>query len=208
MMPRPEKEDGSILVLSLILIMTIAGLSASFLLLNLAHSKASSEDFEQELARTAAESGLAYYYSEVLLDPDYLETATVDVPSSVFVDSGGTSNPLLTVLGENSDFKLFSGSIWGQNPGDTTTAGYSQLISLGGNASSDDIIVDSGSTYYGRIYAAAHEVAVTSGSTFYGSVLSRTVVVDGSTVAIDESTLGDGLADPSGLSVLVKWRDD
>ena len=133
---------------------------------------------------------------------------TLESGSSVLVDSGGTSNPLLTVLGENSDFMLKSGSIWGQNPGDTATAGYSQLISLGGSASSDDIIVDSGSTFYGRIYAAAHEVSLTSGSTLYGSVLARTVVVDGSTIAIDESTLGDGLGDSSGLSVLAKWRDD
>ena len=108
------------------------------------------------------------------------------------------------MLGSNADFKVRNNSIYGQAIGDENNAGYSQIISLGGNASSDDIMAESGSNVYGRIYAAAHTLTV-SGANWFGSALVRQTVVTNGTFAVDEGSLGTTLHDPTKYAVLTRW---
>ena len=124
---------------------------------------------------------------------------------NVKIDPQGTGNGLLTVLGVDCDFAVSNNSIFGQAVGDTNNGGYSQIISLGGNTSSDDITISTGSKVYGRIYAAAHKFTMSGSSYLYGSVLTRTASITASTIAIDEGSLGNGLVDPSNYQILARW---
>jgi hypothetical protein len=124
--------------------------------------------------------------------------------SSVKVNSGGTNNGLLTVLGPDCDFVVTSNGVFGQSTNDPTNAGYTQIISLGGNTSSDDIKVTTGGTVYGRLYAAAHLLTVDSAS-WYGSALARTATLRNATFAVDVGSLGKSLIDPSAYEILARW---
>ncbi len=134
-----------------------------------------------------------------------LNDLTVDNGSSVEINNGTTTNGLLTVLGPDCDFKVNQNSIYGRSTVDPGNSGFSQIISLGGNTSSDDIMATNNSTVYGRIYAAAHKLTV-SGSKWYGSALVRTASISSSTFAVDEGSLGGKLVDPTTYSVLAQWQ--
>ncbi len=131
----------------------------------------------------------------------------VDGASSVKINPNSTTNGLLTVLGPDCDFKVSGSSVFGQAIGDTNNSGYSQIISLGGDTSSDDIVVSGGSTVYGRLYAASHLFNLGSNSTWYGSALARTITLAGSnsTFAVDEGTTGNVLIDPTDVAILARW---
>lgn len=132
---------------------------------------------------------------------------TVDQNSVVKINPGGTENGVLTVLGENADFKIMNGSSWGQAVGDENNAGYMQIISLGGNGNSDGMNATGGSTVYGRIYAAAHELTITD-STWYGSAMAGEVYISNSTFAVDLGTLGVTLeAQSSNAQMLGFWDE-
>jgi hypothetical protein len=124
--------------------------------------------------------------------------------SSVKVANGGTTNGLLTVLGPDCDFAITSNAVFGQSTDDPNNAGYTQIISLGGNTSSDNITASGGAKVYGRVYAAAHVFTV-DGASWYGSALTRTVNVRNSTFAVDLGSLGTTLNDPSSYQVLARW---
>jgi hypothetical protein len=124
--------------------------------------------------------------------------------SSVKVASGGTSNGLLTVLGPDCDFTITSNGVFGQSTVDPGNAGYTQIISLGGNTSSDTITATSGARVYGRVYAAAHAFTIDT-ATWYGSALTRTVNVTNSTFAVDLGSLGTTLSDPSHYEIVTRW---
>ncbi len=131
----------------------------------------------------------------------------VDGASSVKVNPSGTTNGLLTVLGPDCDFKISGSSVFGQAIGDTNNSGYSQIISLGGDTSSDDIVVRTGSTVYGRLYAASHLFSLGANCSWYGSALARTITLSGtnSTFAVDEGTMGNVLIDPTEVAILARW---
>jgi len=124
--------------------------------------------------------------------------------SSIKVQNGGTSNGLLTVLGPDCDFTILSNAVFGQSTDDPGNAGYTQIISLGGNTSSDSIQASGGAKVYGRVYAAAHTFTVDS-ATWYGSALTRTVTLRHSIFAVDLGSLGTTLHDPSRYQILARW---
>ena len=128
--------------------------------------------------------------------------------SSVKIDPGGTENNLLTVLGTDADFKVKGGSLFGQAIGDENNAGYSQIVSMGGNFSSDDIKASTGSSVYGRVYAAGHMMTIELGSTWYGSALVGEAVVNAGTFAIDIGTLGADLETRALDAVLLGYWDE
>lgn len=137
-----------------------------------------------------------------------LNNLILDSGATVRIDPGSTKNGLLTVLGPDCDFFASGGSVFGQAIGDPANSGYSQIISLGGDASVDDISVTGGSSVYGRLYAAAHVLTINGGSTWYGSALARTVNIGGTTpgtFAVDVGTLGNALIDPSTYAILARW---
>lgn len=135
-----------------------------------------------------------------------LNDLTLTGKSSVTVSPGTTQNGLLTVLGPDSDFRVSGGSIYGQPLKQGDKAGFSQIISLGGNTSSDEIEVTGGSTVYGRLYAAAHKFFLNGESSWYGSALARTAVMGPAMFAVDESSLGTMLPSPTRFQVLARWR--
>jgi len=112
---------------------------------------------------------------------------TLATNGKVLVGNGGTENGLMTVLGIDCDFVVNSGSVFGQSVTDPNNAGYTQVISLGGNASSDNFTV--AGTVYARLYAAAHAVSITG--KMYGSALARTVTLGTNAIfGYDEGYLG------------------
>jgi hypothetical protein len=130
----------------------------------------------------------------------------VDGNSTVASQSGGTQNLLRTILGEDCDFAVTDDSRFGQNLSDPNSAGYTQIISLGGNTSSDNITASSGSQVYGRLYARAHNLSVSGGATWYGSGVVRTATVTGATFAVDESMLGRTIPKPDDYEIYGLWR--
>ncbi|MEM7231667.1 MAG: hypothetical protein AAF517_05815 [Planctomycetota bacterium] len=104
------------------------------------------------------------------------------------------------------DFKINDGSIFGQAVGEGDNAGFSQIISLGGNASSDDFKLTGGSKVYGRAYASAHTMTLGSGSTWLGSAVVREAEFDSAaTFAVDEGSNGNYLVDPQNYQIVAKW---
>jgi hypothetical protein len=118
--------------------------------------------------------------------------------SAVKVSPGESGHGLLTVLGPDCDFMISAASVFGQATTEPANAGYTQIISLGGNTSSDAISVTGGSSVYGRLYAAAHAFSI-SGSSWYGSAVARTVELDKSALfAVDRGGTGTRLGGTSG----------
>lgn len=128
---------------------------------------------------------------------------TVASGSKLLVNNGTTSNGLMTVLGIDCDFNVATGGVFGQSTTDPNNAGYTQVISLGGNASSDNFTV--AGTVYARLYAAAHAVSVTG--KMYGSALARTVTIGTNGLfAFDEGYLGTTLpANSDEVTVMATW---
>ena len=69
-----DRNDGSILVAALVLIVVFAGLGAALFVLNMTYSRASSESTDREIAYQAAQSGVAYYYAQLEYDSTYFDT--------------------------------------------------------------------------------------------------------------------------------------
>jgi len=128
---------------------------------------------------------------------------TIAAGSKLLVGNGATSNGLMTVLGIDCDFSVATGGVFGQSTTDPNNAGYTQVISLGGNASSDNFTV--AGTVYARLYAAAHAVSVTG--KMYGSALARTVSIGTNGLfAYDEGYLGTTLpANSDEVTVMATW---
>ena len=108
------------------------------------------------------------------------------------------------MLGPDCDFTILSNAVFGQSTDDPGNAGYTQIISLGGNTSSDSIQASGGARVYGRVYAAAHVFTVDS-ATWHGSALTRTVTLRHSIFAVDLGSLGTTLHDPSRYQILARW---
>ncbi len=130
---------------------------------------------------------------------------------TVKVDPGGsTAHTFMTALGANADFKILNASSYGQAIGDENNAGYTQIISMGGNGSSDDIMASGGSTVYGRVYAAAHTFTIEGGSTWYGSALAAEAIFNDGTLAVDLGSLGSTLQSQwgsGGAQLLAYWDE-
>ena len=127
--------------------------------------------------------------------------------SSLLLDSGGTENPLLTVLGPNTDFSVSSGSEFGRDVSNPHGAGYSQIISAGGVGS---IALSSHSTVYGVLNAPTHTLGIEGGSRWFGSALVQRLNLSGSggntpQFGVDESTQGSILTDPTNFEVYARW---
>jgi hypothetical protein len=123
--------------------------------------------------------------------------------SALYVGNGTSTNGLMTVLGIDCDFNVGTGAVYGQSKTDPNNAGFAQIISLGGNSSSDDFTV--AGTVYGRLYAAAHAVSVTG--KMFGSALARTVKIGTNGLfAFDEGHLGTTLpANSKKVSIMATW---
>ncbi len=129
--------------------------------------------------------------------------------SKLLVDAGGTTNGILTIFGPNCDFDISGGSVFGQEVNDPATAGYSQMISLGGDASGDMFLV-SDSEVYARLYATAHTFDLRAAAKWFGSGVIRTASLSGgpgapAIFAADEGALGRGLFDPSSFELYARW---
>lgn len=140
-----------------------------------------------------------------------LNDIIVEANATVCVDSGDTTNGLLTILGVNCDMTLGSNARYGQNLAAPESGGYTQVISMGGDASSDGISLSGGARMFGRLYAVAHTLTLAAGSHWYGSLLARSVSVSGSAsapvvIAIDESAVGGALLDRSGFDLHARWH--
>ncbi len=136
-----------------------------------------------------------------------LNDLTLDTAGKVLVDSGGTQNGLLTVLGQDTDFRVLRDSVYGQSVNDPNNSGYTQIISLGGNASADEIEIDHRSTVHGRLYAAAHNLLLKNGSEWHGSAVARTVDLNHDGIfAIDRGSLGTSVPDSTTHDILARWR--
>ncbi len=127
--------------------------------------------------------------------------------SSLVVDPGGTSNGLLTILSPDSDFEVTGQSVFGQAVGDPYNAGYSQIISAGGDGSYDRIKVHQDSAVFARMYAPNHKLEMTWNSAWYGSAVVRTALImgDQTVFAADRGEQGRTL-NPD-FEVFARWRD-
>ena len=133
---------------------------------------------------------------------------TLDQGSKIQIDAGGGSNGLLTVLGPDADLVMTNGSVLGQEVTDNGSGGYHQIVSLGGNGSSDKISLNQLSQAYGRLYAVAHEMTLNNSSAWFGSAIVKSATLSNAAqFAVDSDSLGGGLAVPGGeLGVLATWR--
>ncbi len=130
--------------------------------------------------------------------------------SELLIDTGGTQNGLVTVLGLECDFAIGQNSIFGQCVNDPNNAGYSQIVSLGADNSSDVISVGSGAVAYGRLYAPGHDLQLSGNATWYGSAVVNSISILGSVAGaalfgIDMGLTGVYLTDPTCFEVFARW---
>lgn len=129
--------------------------------------------------------------------------------STVQVNPGGTSNGLMTVLGENTSMAVTSTSSFGQAIGDPYNAGYSQIISAGGTGT---VSVTGRAQVYGRLGAPNLDLSVGGAASWFGAAVVRTATLAGSNTfspkfMIDEGLQGSVLTDPEQFEVYTRWRD-